>query len=244
MLRLSVLGSCVTGDPLFSAPAGIELVSYQARTSLVSLNSPPVELAEDALEWPSGFAKRCVLADFRKTVLQNLKRSEPDAVVFDFIDERFDLLRCGASYVVLSEPLCQAGYPGRIPLVFERIERLSAEAFRLWRQSCHAIGDQLLALFPATPLILHRCWWAAEYREGDLVRSFDAKKLKEIAAMNEMLAEYYTLFKRAVPGLQTVEIDLPRRADAAHKFGLAPYHFEADYNAELIRHIAAASNPK
>jgi len=239
MLRVSILGSCVTGDPVYQASAEIKILSYQARTSFISQNSPPLELAVDALSWPSRFDKRCVLADFQKSALQSLEQGEPDAIVFDLMDDRFDLLRSGDSYVLLSDPLREAGFPGSVSAQFERIARLSPEAFGLWLRACDSMAEKLARMFPRMLLILHRCWFASEYQDGSTVRSFDSPNLKKSAAMNEMLANYYAHFERALPRLRSIEVDLPRRADAHHKFGVAPFHYGPDYGIELVRQIVS-----
>jgi UDP-glucuronate 4-epimerase len=225
MLRVSILGSCVTGDPVYQASGEIQMLSYQARTSFISQNSPPLELAVDALSWPSRFAKQCVLADFQKSALQSLEQGEPEAIVFDLIDDRFDLLRCGDSYVLLSDPLREAGFQGSLSAQFERIARLSPEASGLWLRACDSMAKKLAEMFPRMHLILHRCWFASEYQDGATVRSFDSPNLKKSAAMNEMLAHYYAHFERALPRLTSIEVDLPRRADAHHKYGLTPFHY-------------------
>ena len=98
-----ILGSCVTTDAFARDAAGLEEVSYHSRTSFISVNSPPLAIEGSELCWCSNYARKHVLADFNKTVLPEMYLSKPDIVVFDFIDERFDILRSGDTYITRSE---------------------------------------------------------------------------------------------------------------------------------------------
>ena len=50
-----------------------------------------------------------LLADFNKTFFPDLRRLEPDWVVVDLVDERFDVLRTGDSFVTESSAFAGAG---------------------------------------------------------------------------------------------------------------------------------------
>ncbi len=243
MLRLSILGSCVTADPAYLNPQLVQVACYLSRTSFISLNSPPLPIDDDALPWPSNFARKAVLGDFRKTILPVLAGSQPDALVFDFIDDRFDLLQCGDSFVLRSDPLLESGFPGTLPLTFHRLQRRSSRVSRLWERSSLAVTARLRELLPTVPFILHRCWYADEYRDENQIRLFPENERRGNAAMNEMLEDYYDWFQRKIPGMRAVEVKLPRRAWAQHKWGLEPFHFEPAYGEELIRQIVRATAP-
>ena len=88
-VRFSILGSCVTSDVFrFASDLG-PLASYHARTSILSIMSPPLPLADDELDWSSDFARRAVQADFAKTLFDDLEAASPDYLIVDFVDDRF-----------------------------------------------------------------------------------------------------------------------------------------------------------
>ena len=77
---------------------------------------------------PDGFLARCVRADVEKTALQTLELWVFEALVFDFIDERFDLLYVGNSIVCDSFEFRRSGLRARGPFIDGRpVRRLSAE---------------------------------------------------------------------------------------------------------------------
>lgn len=237
MIRLAVLGSCVSAAPAYEVTKGkIGTVCYHKQTSFVSLDSSPIAISEDALPWPSLFAKKAVLADFRKTILESIAASQPDAILFDFIDERYNLLKTGDSYVVRSEPLIDSGFPGGLPLDFEVVERFTESTEALWRRSCTRIAQRLRSLCPRTCFLLHRCWLSNEYWDSDGIHSFSLERQAKNTKINSMLASYYDHFAK-FPGLRTVEVFANNRGFAQHKWGLAPCHFEPEYGEHLMRQV-------
>ena len=245
MTRLCILGSCVTGDSAYLAPDEMQLVLYHSRHSFISLNSPPLALDDDALPWSSKYAKKEILGEFRKTVLAETARAEADLIVFDFMDERLDLLRCGDSYVVAFDELFDSGFPGNLPYKFERISRHCPEVTQLWEMSSIAVAAQLRESAPQARFALHRAWMAECYENGSETLPFHDAELGYVARMNALLAEYYAHFEKIFPGLEVIEIDRPRIADAQHRWGLAPYHYKPEYYVELnARMRAAAARPR
>jgi hypothetical protein len=177
------------------------------------------------------------MADFNKTVLPELYGSKPDVVIFDFIDERYDLLRSGESYVTMTEPLEDSGFPGNLKQAFEHIPRRSQKATTLWREGAVCITSQIRRNLPSVCLVLHRAWWATEYVQGECVASFSANERRESERMNEQLQDYYDYFEQNVIDLRTVEVRDFRLASAQHRWGLAPYHYEQAYYTDVLAQI-------
>ncbi|GAA1709211.1 DUF6270 domain-containing protein [Propioniferax innocua] len=91
-MKISILGSCVTRDafPGKSDPT-FELGQYIARSSLASLCSaaPPQIFPTHTIT--SSFQRRMVEFDLTKQGVTRLIQSDPDALIYDPIDERFHL---------------------------------------------------------------------------------------------------------------------------------------------------------
>ncbi len=240
MIRVAILGSCVTACALEYAVDPLVEVFYSSRTSFATMLTPPLAIGGDALPWSGNFARKRVLADFRKTVLDDLVAAAPDAIVFDFVDDRHDLLRAGQSLILDSEPLRESGFPGTLPYSFDRIPRLSPECNAIWRQAATRIAAEFQRRLPSAKLLLHRAWWAEEYLDDSALRPFSPGEKAEAVAMNALLEQYYAHWESVCPGVIPIEVDLPCRGWKQHKWDLAPFHYETAYYHRLLELIEEA----
>lgn len=96
--RIAIVGSCITRDlwPILGeAPPGL---LYVSRTSLPSLFSAAAAGTRVQDEPPAGLRRHqhnALVADLKKLALDALLAHRPTHIIFDFIDERFDLIRVG-----------------------------------------------------------------------------------------------------------------------------------------------------
>jgi hypothetical protein len=252
--RVAVLGSCITRDlwPV-RADAGVKLL-YISRTSLPGLFGPAVADFQPAATPPRGLRPqqhRAMVADLRKTALNTLVAFRPTHLIFDFIDERFDLLGVGDAFVTASWELEASGYL-RQP-AFRRartIPRMSGGCERLWDNA----AAEFSALVRATPLkdarlILHSARWARfSLSPAGRRRPLDDLEIMpgrtgQIAAHNALLARYEARFTALMPKLARVEAPQHRLADEAHQWGLSPFHYVPEYYAAIHRQLAALGVP-
>jgi hypothetical protein len=248
MSRIAIIGSCVTRDVwhLLKIPTGnLRTIS---RTSLASITAPvpanfvlPPDMG--ALD-PDGFLARCVRADVSKTALVELEAFRPEVLIFDFIDERFDLLRIGDSIVCDSFEFRRSGLRGREPFIDGRlVRRLSSEAETAWLAGLAQLRARIAAgPLAAARVVLHHALWAEEYLEGsgrkrfpDLARFHPVPRVPEpVVKHNEMLARYHAAFLAAFPhALSIAPGGTHRVGDAAHPWGLSPHHYGPGYYAEF-----------
>jgi hypothetical protein len=240
MARIAIVGSCITRDLWPVRGGGAEEFVYISRTSLASLMAPPVTGFRPAAAPPPpllGHQHRAVIADLQKTALGRLVAFRPSHLIFDFIDERFDLMAVGDALVTRSWELEASGYLAKRALKGGRvIPRLSTACDRLWDRS----AEEFAALVRATPLrdarlILHAARWAnasvdASGRERpveqvEVTRGAPA----DIDAHNDLLARYEDTFRRLMPPLDVVEAPAHRLADEDHRWGLSPFHYVPAY---------------
>ena len=157
------------------------------------------------------------------------------------IDERFDLLSVGGSLVTHSWELEASGYLKQPALRGARtVPRTSAAAERLWLEA----AAELAAFVRATPLkdatlILHNARWAG-HRRGPGGRDAPLSGVEilpgapaDIDEHNALLAGYEAAFRDLMPPMAQVEAPNERRADAAHEWGLSPFHYEPAYYAAI-----------
>jgi hypothetical protein len=238
--RIAILGSCVSADIFRLNPDAGELVSYHARSSLLSVMSPPLDLHDETFEWTSGFARREVKADFEKTFFKDIRKANCDLLLIDFVDERWDLLRTQQSFVTRSADLLDARIEQSASYGFERVARLEHTTQLLWRDACARFAIALQENLPNVRVVLHRVMGAGRYRNSkgvhDLQPFADGIPLK---ALRATLEDCYDFFLARFPG--AAEIALPPNvyvAEESHRWGLSPFHFEDRYYwevAEILR---------
>lgn len=101
MPGLGLVGSCVSRDIWTVLRLLPPEMTFFARTTIPSLAAAPLPLvvpAEGA--GPDGFEAWCIEADVTKTALPALEAARPDVLIFDLVDDRFDLRCVGQSMVL------------------------------------------------------------------------------------------------------------------------------------------------
>jgi hypothetical protein len=253
MSRVAIVGSCITRD-LWRFRGGADLgapvnLLYVSRTSLPSLFATPLAGFRPRARPPEGLKPqphRALVADLAKTALAELVAFRPTHLIFDFIDERFDLLSVGGTLITDSWELEASGYRQQAALRAARaIPRLSAACDRLWLQA----AGELAAFVRATPLaeatlVLHAARWADRRRSSAGVAPIGNVEIlpgrtADIRRHNDLLARYEAAFTEVMPAMARVEAPSARLADDAHQWGLSPFHYVPDYYVEIWRQLEA-----
>jgi hypothetical protein len=250
MSRVAIVGSCITRDLWPVRGEAADDLLYVSRTSLPSLLAAPVAGFRPRSQPPEPLRQhqhRALVADLQKTALARLVAYRPTHLIFDFIDERFDLLAPGPTLATRSWELTASGYLSQRAFKdCRRIPRLSSACEQLWTDA----AGELAAVVRATPLrsarlILHSARWAARSRRADGVES-DVRDVEvlpgepaDIAAHNALLERYEAAFQELMPPMSVVEAPAHRVADEAHQWGLSPFHYVPDYYAEIRGRLAA-----
>lgn len=238
-MRLGIFGSCVTRD-LFEHPAlRPALARYASRCSLISAVGEPVALDAGRVCLESAFQRRCVIEDFDKRFLAELGGEGLDWLVVDLIDERFDVLRAGSSYVTCSSAYQSAGLAEGDG--FERIPRLTDEASMLLERAAATFAARLTAVLPAERIIVHRARWLTRYRDGAAVHAFSAERVAFAEQHNAALDHGYDALEHHLGGrAAAITLDEDRYvADAGHRWALEPFHYEPAYNAAALERLRA-----
>ena len=252
MPRVAIIGSCITRDvwPIVGEAPPQDLL-YISRTSLPSLFAAPVrgvDLSEDLPPELAAFPHRSMVADLHKSALATLVAHRPTHIIFDFIDERLDLLAVQDTIATHSWELDVSGYLDQPAFDGARsIPRTSPASDLIWR---HGL-DHMAALLRLTPLaeaalILHETQWASEYldeagarRPFGQVEIFTGKPAR-IDDYNAVLAHHQAAFAAALP--QAVRVAAPtalQLADSRHRWGLSPFHYVEDYYRDIWRQLQA-----
>lgn len=249
MPRIAIVGSCITRDLWPIRGGGAEALLYVSRTSLPGLLSVPVEGFRPADEPPGDLhphEHKSLVTDLQKTALGTLVAWRPTHIIFDFIDERFDLLSVGPSLATNSGEMVRSGYRTQASLTAVRtVHRLSDACERLWLEA----ADEFAALVRATPLaraqlILHGARWAETKRLADgRIEPIDHVEIiggqrAEIPDYNALLARQEAAFQALMPPMTRIDAGAYRIADAGHRWGLSPFHYVPEYYDEVRRQLA------
>lgn len=254
--RHAILGSCVTRDA-WNLP-GLNLAPpalFLARISLASASLPaggdnPLAplISPVPREAPGRrLSERALTAQLGKTVIEQLAAARPDVLFLDFIDERFDLLACGAASINESLELIESGLLDMPPLAgARRIPRLSEEAWTLWEAGLVRMRRAVEAgRLPAGRIVLHACLWADKQSGPDGLTALpDARqilpgRIVSRAAHNDLLRRMHDAFAAHFP--EALIIDLPedvRVAATDHQWGPAPFHFIPAYYETFLQRAA------
>ena len=238
MTRISIFGSCITRDVFRLFPDDAEVASYHSRSSLISVMSPPLAVDDTGVDWPSNFARRVVLADFRKSFFDDLEITAPDVLILDLMSERFDLFAAPETYVTRSWELVESGLATRYDGL-ERVPRETEAMHETWCEHSRRFADALRRRFPDLPVVLHKAYWTSSYRDGAAVKRFSRDWRRWIDRRNEMVEACHEQLERVLPGLAVVE---PRRsylADAGHRWGLGSAHYELAYYDDVREQLLA-----
>jgi hypothetical protein len=250
MSRVAIIGSCISRDLWRFRGGSVSNLLYISRTSLPSLFATPLPGFRPKAAPPAGLKgqpHRALVTDVTKSALPEVLAFSPTHVIFDFIDERFDLLSAGGTLVTHSWELARSGYLKQPAFKGARqVPRLSAACERLWLEA----AAELAAFVRATPLaeatlILHSARWAEQRRtaNGRTAAMSGVEILAgqpaDIAAHNQLLARYEAAFEAVMPQMHRIEAPAHRLADDAHIWGLSPFHSVPAYYGEIWRQLEA-----
>ena len=248
MSRVAIIGSCITRDIWRECDLALDNVLYISRSSLPSLTSGPLAVLPDLPADPppiDGIGRhsiRMVEADLRKSALASLVEHRPTHIIFDFIDERFDLLEQDGAIVTRSWELDCLELIGGPGLPSPRvIPRLSDEVDALWQAAAEAMGRLLNGpALAEAKVIIHHTQWARTYRQktGE-TGVFDLGPV-DWEGHNALLRRYRDLLLSAVPRAKVVEApSSAQTGDEGHIWGLSPFHYAPDYYADVWRQLQA-----
>lgn len=228
-VSIDIFGSCVTRDVFeFDMLRRYKITAYYARSSLVSLYSDPIDVSLDNIKLASNFGKQMVYNDLTNGFRKHLTKKQDSYFIIDFIDERYDVLRKGASCFTKSTEFLKSGYDldGEALTSYERI--------KLWKQSASLFIKEITSCYDPQKIILHKAFWKYRYVASDgRTRLF---KNLSLFLKNRILSEYYRFFETKMSGLKTIEINA-FNASETHKWGLAPFHYEDEYYINFLEQL-------
>lgn len=226
--KIVIFGSCVSRDPFHETVreyTGLTVVDYFARTSFASLSGNSVEAA-DLSRIQSPFQRRMVERDFNKKFL-DFDFNEVDAVIFDFIDDRFPLLKldCGGCCTE-SEEFKKM----ELQLDAKIIQPFSDDFFERWASGWGKLKSVMKELDAFDKILVNKVFLADVDDAGCI---FQQKNY--ISTMNSWLSRVYEFLSSELSGDHFIKYNAGDFvAQSNHKWGRSPFHFNDLVNNNFI----------
>jgi hypothetical protein len=237
-MRVMILGSCVTRDAFErqDRPWAIELDEYFARSTLASAMDQRHFAGVDLANIASPFQRRMVEFDLADGFAKALGEHEYDLLVYDLIDERFDVVQNSeGALATRSSEFSSSGYD----VSADRVVRTGTQAaFDLWERGWTDLVERLAGLGRLDDLRINRAYWATEVEGGG---EFPAVFTPDrITAANQYLDRLYERAAQDVGREAFFEFSAHELLAASeHRWGISPFHYTDAYNQRLLAHMSA-----
>ena len=239
-MKVRIYGSCVSRDILsFNNTDKLELLSYNARSSVATLNEKNIqcqigsEYIKSLTNIESKFQKRMVEYDFNNTILDIINNDNYDLLLFDLIDERFHLAQISKKIVTRSSEFLKSGIkPDRL------INTFSAEYMDLWQAGLDNFINIVSTTIGLEGLKINKVYWAD--RASNQRDTAILTDKWQVDVNNQKLHDMYEYLEKRLPTSSFIEVDSKLLvADSEHKWGLSPFHYIDDYYKEMGRILMA-----
>lgn len=234
-MRFVIFGSCVTRDVFeFMDMADCQLVRYFARSSLGSAYTASKVDDIDISGIDSSFQRAVVYADLNKEFENFIERGEFDWLIYDPIDERFDLLLFEDDKVCTFSNELRAVYDPTDVGKVRRLKSGTEEFYIRWESGWVALVAQLDRLGKRSSLRINKVFWAGTTAAGNDFRpTYDAAGIKRA---NEFLERIYSRMLTDIHREQFFEFSPELMVGAnEHKWGASPFHYIEAYYEGLAR---------
>lgn len=232
MKKIFILGSCVTRDPFELSTENYD-ITYLARTSFASAFQNKKVNNIDTSNINSTFQRKMVNNDLSKTTENILISSNPDWILIDFIDERFNLFRTNNNEIFTLSPElvdnCLYNKEG------EKILSNSDVFFELWTNGWNKFIEIVKNNNLLDKIIINKVFWTNKNNKNGTVVS--NKYENWIHENNKWLNKLYEYVEKQ----NNVKIiEYPESlliADYNHKWGMQPYHYISEAQLYLLEKL-------
>lgn len=233
--KVLILGSCVSRDPfnLKISTNKFKVVEYFARTSLASLSGELVSKKIDLAKINSPFQKKMVERDLSKVFFNIIENQTYDIILFDFIDDRFDIFWFfDGGIVTVSDEFKKSGFD-KNSISFNSVEAFSEDFYNLWVSGWVKVFNLFSRQGILDKLIINKVYWA-KYDDAGSVFS----NASRIDRANAWLDRVYNRLMQDIPTSQFVAY--PRDifiGSSTHVWGRSPFHYTDEVGHFLINKL-------
>ncbi|NYI66461.1 DUF6270 domain-containing protein [Spelaeicoccus albus] len=245
-MNISIVGSCVTRDSAEFRRSEFGEIDYFARTSWISQGSVAWPGPVDTFNVNPPLYGRFMRLDAYKTLSDAFRRSKPDILYLDLVDERLAVHRVGNGWFTESEQWDRCGFGRMIRDCSDEILQYgTARRHKLFAKLFAREFGDILKRLPTMPIVLHKAWLTDQSVNGDT--AFTARVRDFVNSVNGGLRiDYAMIEKRFGDRITTIEADHANLlADPDQRWGLAPFHYVPEYyddiSSQMLQRAGAES---
>lgn len=228
-MKIVIFGSCVSRDGFELLDKGeFSLVGYFARSSLGSAFSERLVSDVDISAISSQFQRRMVESDLRKDFKGFIESKDFDCLLYDPIDERFDLLVMDGGGICTASNEFKSAGDVALSKAERRIASGSDEFFSNWEAGWSSLIELLGRLGKRSNLLVNRVFWSDSTESGeDFLPNYPPNK---IARENEFLERIYSRMALDIGADQFLNFGRNFFVGSDfHKWGKSPFHYCQGY---------------
>jgi hypothetical protein len=236
VLKVLILGSCVSNDAFDMIKNDIKRVGYIPRTSLASAFTyitAPVNIINTVKNNIENLTyKYWVLNDLEKRVGHILTTASYDILLLDLMDERFNLALSGGAVMTLST---EFEYAKVNKSEYTVVKSCSDEHFELWKLGI----ERFSKLVPADKVYVNKIYWTSRVSDMMSLHAclFWIRSKRTVYCYNSFLDKCY---KHIKSNYSFKFIEYPPNvllADPLHVWGIGPMHFVKSFYSQTISHL-------
>ncbi|MEH0093508.1 DUF6270 domain-containing protein [Vibrio metschnikovii] len=238
-MKFVIFGSCCSVDVFYSdemKKLPLKLERTFSRSSLITVFSKPSESKIDINSIDSDFQKKMLSYDINKNILDNLvslMKEEGRYLLFDFLEERFDLLetKCGSLLTFSNEMKKIINLENNDNFnVIDKFSEYKLMRFEdCWREFFNLACENGFS----NRIILNKFFLTDKINNGS---KFDENKTKIIQKTNGLLSFIYNVVEKDIINIISYPDDI-LVADSKHKWGLTPFHFVDKFYSFQIKKL-------
>ena len=198
-------------------------------SSIISIVNP----IEDEIEvnHKNKFRKKMIEKDIKSDF--GRKISNCDYLVWDFLEERYGVIKIGQAFCTNSDALKQAD----ITVDGDKVEFGTEEWKNLWFESFKQFMGKLFNIIPADKVIVVKNILATQY--GNVNKLSVYKEKENIHYINQILKWCYEVAEREYPQISFIDINdcMYYFTDEKYEYGAYPWHLNEYVNEEIAKKI-------
>lgn len=200
-------------------------------SGLISITHPA---AHQKVKCANKYREIMVHRDISSEFWNILKREQPQYLIMDLIEERFDVIEFGNGYITKSDAYDECEIEEKNNRV---INRNSEEFFQLWQKCCCEFIRKLRECQPKIEIILVKNYLSEYY--GNVYSKKSYKNRNWIQNMNFLLQESYDFFIEHCEFVKVIEASCCNYyyTDEAYEYGVEPAHLNEIVNREISKKI-------
>lgn len=198
--------------------SSFDLLLYSARSSFGSLFAPSPFADHWSANLKSPFQRRTVAMDILKQAIPRLRTIEPDVIVIDLVDERFDLVANKFGRCTYSLELKAAGLRRSPQLTF--VPSGGSSFMHHWEDGWFKFIETLDAQGLRDRVLINKSYWQYHTESGV---PFDARMVDQA---NEMFDQMFAVQRKSLSSAQFIEYGNMRKCPDNHIWSPTPFHFD------------------